>query len=336
MEGGSSAFQIGDAPLGPFEGAAAPAGHAKVGQLGLAGGELRPQRRELGGEGAQLRAVPGDPVEVEVGHQASSVKARWRACTSTWTGFWNSASATVAPSAGTGCSPFDTANCRRSSTVNGVAAAIPVSGQAAWRHAVSPPAGRDSSRPKRGSVICSWIAKNQPSPCRRSSSTRSKPKKADVGVEEAGEDRPLHHRLVAARRARPAGGDGQHDRVRVAPQQLAADQQHEVGLAAGDVDERSVGRPLVHRGDVGGARAAEPIPEPADRRAALVGGVPAPQQLAVELVVDAGEVGRHEPGVRLEQRDGVGRDGVDPGQQPRAVVACEQPVGRARRAPGRP
>ena len=51
------------------------------------------------------------------------------------------------------------------------------------------------------------------------------------------------------------------------------------------------------------------------------------QQLAVDLVVDAGEEGRHEPGIRLEQRDGVGRDGVDPGQQPRAVVAGEQPVG---------
>ena len=60
-------------------------------------------------------------------------------------------------------------------------AAIPVSGQAAVRQAVSAPAGRDSSRPKRGSVICSWRAKNQPSPCRRSSSTRSKPKKLTSG-----------------------------------------------------------------------------------------------------------------------------------------------------------
>ena len=61
--------------------------------------------------------------------------------------------------------------------------------------------------------------------------------------------------------------------------------------------------------------AVEPVPEAAERRAPLVGRVPAPQQLAVHLVVDAGEERLDEARVGLEQRDGVGRDGVDAGQE---------------------
>ena len=107
VEVGSPALQVGHAPLGRSSAAPRLAGHAEVGELGLAGGELgaRPPSSSVP-TAPSSRAVLGDPVEVEVGHQASSVKARWRACTSTWTGFWNSASATVAPSAGTGCSPL--------------------------------------------------------------------------------------------------------------------------------------------------------------------------------------------------------------------------------------
>ena len=61
---------------------------------------------------------------VDVGHHTSGPTTRWRAWTSTWTGFWKSASAVMALSSGFGCRPLAVATRPRSATVNGVPGAM--------------------------------------------------------------------------------------------------------------------------------------------------------------------------------------------------------------------
>ena len=113
----------------------------------------------------------------------------------------------------------------------------------------------------------------------------------------------------------PCGRHAQQHRVRIAPQQPPAHQQRDLAAGPGAAvgAERAAGRPAVDRRDVGAA--IGPVPEAAQRRAALVGREAAPQQLAVHLVVQADEQRFDEARVGLEQRDRVVRDLADAGQE---------------------
>ena len=73
----------------------------------------------------------------------------------------------------------------------------------------------------------------------------------------------------------------------------------------------------------GGVITRRDIPELAEARAALVGRVFAPEELAAELDIDAGEIGLDEALVDDEDRQRVLRDEVDIGdEQPRADVGA--------------
>ena len=144
---------------------------------------------------------------------------------------------------------------------------------------------------------------------------------ANTGVRRSSGTRGFAARTAAD------GAPGIQAGVRVPPQQLAADQQGDlaVGIAADRARRGRWPRPGVDRVDVVAAAA---VPEPAERRAALVGGERAPEQLAVELVVDTDEQRLHEPGVRLEHRDRVDGDLADAREEAGGVDPREVRVQR--------
>ena len=73
------------------------------------------------------------------------------------------------------------------------------------------------------------------------------------------------------------------------------------------------------------------VPELAERRAALIGGIAAPQQLAAHLAVQADHVRLDEPVVRLQQLHGVGRHVAETGEHVIGRAVAQRGVHRLRK-----
>ena len=169
--------------------------------------------------------------------------------------------------------------------------AVPTSVQARSFH-VSSGTLRSSSKPKRGAVGCSWMTKNQPgsvaSP-RAAASVRSKPRNVMSGSIRPRKSGSFSSVPSGVERLRLERVD---QRVGVAVQELAADQQDDVrlpraeGLAErGRRDPRADRRQLRHR-----RRRAARVPEAWKNVRAHVARELAPEQLRGELVVQSDHV----------------------------------------------
>ena len=112
--------------------------------------------------------------------------------------------------------------------------------------------------------------------------------------------------------------------ARIAPNEVAADDQDELALRAAEGALAEVGArvPLVDRWDV--ERAGRPCPEPAEERRPPFHGVQPPCQLTGHLVVGADERRLDEAPVDLDESHGVGVDVLQAGQHVLAVDGAEQ------------
>ncbi len=143
----------------------------------------------------------------------------------------------------------------------------------------------------------------------------------DVGLQRAAEQRMD---LLLDRTGLAAVADRHcrhriHDRRRIAAEQDAAHEQHDLlaGTAGRLVFGELARAPVGDRRDVAVGFRTDRAPEAAEeRRARIVHDEVAPQQLAPHLDVEAEHEGFDEALIRLEQRDAVDRHALETGQQP--------------------
>jgi hypothetical protein len=120
--------------------------------------------------------------------------------------------------------------------------------------------------------------------------------------------------------------DGVRDDARIAPDEVAADEEDELAVERGVDVEAELAR-LPERLVEVGAELRSAGPERGEVGAALVGRVLAPEQLAAHLVVEADQVGLDEAVVGLQQRRHVGSlDQAEAGDHPLAVIAVQRLV----------
>src|SRR5262249_49383381 len=105
------------------------------------------------------------------------------------------------------------------------------------------------------------------------------------------------------------------DRVGITSKQLAADQQHEIIARVCVVTELALVGPLDDSLDVSRATACRCIPELAEESAALVGGIVAPQKLAVHLYIQAYQKRLDEFRICFQKRDCVRGNFIQTGKQ---------------------
>ena len=141
-------------------------------------------------------------------------------------------------------------------------------------------------------------------------------------------------------------------RVRISPDQIAAHDEHQPLFAGRHGRPRTVLaelarlRPRVHLADVPElfrierlARrrlGAAHVPELPEVAAALIGQILVPAKLAAHLVIEARHVGLDEALVGQHERDRVGRDLIEPGQQPVLAELAERLVHRPIELSGTP